>query len=62
VIIGRGKPKYPEKNGCCANLSTTNPMLTALGFNPGVRFTKPAINRLHYGMLLTLCYIGPDFT
>jgi hypothetical protein len=48
-MIGRGKPKYPEKTCPNAALSTTNPTCCP-DANPGRRGGKPATNRLSYGM------------
>jgi hypothetical protein len=48
-----GKPKYSEKTGPSATLSTTNPTSPGLGENPGPRGGKPATNSLSYG---TVCY------
>jgi hypothetical protein len=45
----QGKPKYSEKTGPSATLSTTNPTWPDPGSNPGRRGGKPATNRLSYG-------------
>jgi hypothetical protein len=44
-----GKPKYSEKTCPSVILSTTNPMWSDPGSNPGRRGGKPATNRLRYG-------------
>jgi hypothetical protein len=45
----QGTPKYSEKTCLSDTLSTTNPTLSDLGSNPGLRGTKPATNLLRYG-------------
>jgi hypothetical protein len=45
-------PKYSEKTCPNATLSTTNPIWSDLGWNPGRRGGKPTNNRLSYGTVL----------
>jgi hypothetical protein len=49
----QGNPKYSEKTGPSATLSTTNPTWPDPGSNPGRRGGKPATYRLSYGAALT---------
>jgi hypothetical protein len=53
----QGKPKYSEKTCPSAILSTTNPTLPDLGWNPGCRSRKPTTNHLSYGMTSFYCLL-----
>jgi hypothetical protein len=60
MMIGGGKPKYSEKTGPSAALSTINPTCCPEA-NPGRRGGKPVTNRLSYGTAFYCSFIGNHF-